>query len=504
MNKVTGMGDIREGEDPVQYVRGSSRKRQKLDHDRQSFPSYCCCATTSSSFSSSSSSSSFIEHPEIDIRLLSSNSSSINGEFNLRHFESSSQPFYIDKFEAYKRAQSRGRERIEDPRSSHPARRDCLPHLPHDLIISNIVASRLSVLDLIRARAVCRSWRDSIFSPTIAESFVANPDCMRSHLLVEHTSASGPSIAVYDSLVRCWSVVPLPNFGRLVAASSGLFCILADPGRPPSLVVGNPLTNRWKHLPEIPLSVPAHGPQLIAMVAENSTGTFKVVVLFGIWADDATDAYLPFVYESASDKWAQRSNVSASLSFATSRSVVKSPGILLSVDSNADSILSYNIASNVGHTLRLQRSPSFNKEDPKTNLWRRLPQIAICQGMPFLVARCVGERAPVCKLGQLPIVQHSSIGVWRVEDGCDSWEFVTCMPLDLLEALVKGSDGTDFIVASNGDSNLFFVLKGSAHMLAYDPSSSSWTLLPGCPADYNTYPLHQSAFYEPLVWAFDL
>ncbi|KAI5063082.1 hypothetical protein GOP47_0021629 [Adiantum capillus-veneris] len=220
-----------------------------------------------------------------------------------------------------------------------------------------------------------------------------------------------------------------------------------------------------------------------------------------MWNDDATDAYLPFMYESISEKWTVRNTISARLSFSTSRSVVRHPDILKCVDSNAGSLLSYDMTNNVGHTMHLQHLPSFiNEEDPKTNLWRRLPQIAVCEGMLYLVARCLGEEAPECKLGQLPIVQHSSVGVWTMCDNSDAWDFITCIPLDLLETMVMGSDGTDFIIASNGCSKLFFVLKGSAHMLSYDSNLRTWTLLPGCPADYNLYPLHQSAFYEPLVW----
>ncbi|MCO5575401.1 hypothetical protein L7F22_029202 [Adiantum nelumboides] len=374
-------------------------------------------------------------------------------------------------------------------------------HLPHDLIIANIVASRLPLLDLVRARTVSKSWRDSIFSPTFAENFVVNPDCRRPRLLVEHSSPSGPCLAVFDSHLDCWAVVPTPPFGRLVAASGGLFCFVADAGRPPSLVIGSPLTNQWKSLPPIPLCCPAHGPQLVGMVANSSKGSYNVMVLFGMWNDDATDAYLPFMYNSVSGKWTVRNSISARLSFSTSRSVVKPPDVLKCVDSNAGCLLSYDMTNNVGHTTYLQHLPSLiNEEDPKTNLWRRLPQIAVCEGLVYLVARCIGEEAPECKLGQLPIVQHSSVGVWTMCDNSDVWDFVTCIPLDLLETMVKGSDGTDFIIASDGCSKLFFVLKGSPHMLAYDSSLRSWTLLPGCPADYNLYPLRQSAFYEPLIW----
>eukprot|EP00250_Pteridium_aquilinum_P004150 c14381_g1_i1 orf=183-1766(-) len=375
------------------------------------------------------------------------------------------------------------------------------PYLPHDLIISSIVASRFPLLDLIRSRAVCRAWRDSIFSPIIADSFFANLDCKRPWLFVEHSSPLGPSLAVYDCQEAHWSVVPMPSFGRLVAASSGLFCYVTEAGRPPSLVVGNPLTKRWKHLPAIPLCVPAHGPQIVAMIANTLAGSYKVMVLFGMWNDDATDAYLPFMYDSVSGNWVRRSTISARLSFATARSVVKSPDTLLSVDSNAGNLLLYNMTNNVAHTTQLRHLPSLiNEEDPKTNLWRRLPQIAICEGVLFLVARCLGGRAPECKLGQLPIVQHSSVGVWTMKASFDDWDFITCVPLDLLEKLVKGSDGTDFIIASNGGSKLFFVLKGSPHMLAYDSTLHTWTLFPGCPAEYNSCPLHKRAFYEPLLW----
>lgn len=384
------------------------------------------------------------------------------------------------------------------PHKSYPSRAH---HLPHDLIISNIVASRLPLINLIRARTVCRAWRDSIFSPVIAKSFHANADCQRPRLVIEHSSPLGPCLAVFDAFMHDWSVIPTPSFGRLVAASSGLFCYVTEAGRPPSLVVGNPLTNQWKHLPAIPLSVPAHGPQIVGMVANSSAGSYKVIVLFGMWDDDASDAYLPFMYDSTSERWTHRNTVSARLSFATSRTVMKAPDILLSVDSSAGNLLSYDITNNVGHTTQLKHLPLFiNEEDQKTNLWRRLPQVAICEGELFLVARCIGERAPECKLGQLPIVQHSSVGVWMMHTNSGDWQFITRVPLELLEKLVEGSDGTDFIIASNSGSTLFFVLKGSSHMLAYDSTLYSWTVLPGCPADFNSYPLHQSAFYEPLLW----
>lgn len=348
---------------------------------------------------------------------------------------------------------------------------------------------------------MCRSWKDSIFSQTFSENFVANPDCRRPRLLVEHSSSSGPSIAIFDPRASCWAVVPIPLFGRLVAASRGLFCFVTDAGCPPSLAVGNPLTNQWKHLPAIPLCVSAHGPQLFAMVAQMEEGSYNVMVLFGMWDDDATDAYIPFMYDSVSGKWSSRKTISARLSFAASRSVVKPPDILVSVDSGAGGLLSYDMTNNVGHTMQLQRLPSLiNEEDSKTNLWRCLPQIAVCEGMLYLIARCLGEKAPECELGQLPIVQHSSVGVWAMHDSSDAWDFVTCIPLNLLETMVMGSDGTDFVIASDGADELFFVLKGSPHMLVYHSSLRTWTLLPGCPADYNLYPLHQRAFYEPLVW----
>lgn len=380
---------------------------------------------------------------------------------------------------------------------------ECIPahvHLPHDLIISNIVASRLPLLDLIRARAVCRTWRDSIFSPIIAEDFLSNPNCHRPQLLVEHSSHSGPSLAAYDPYLNHWFVIPTPSFRHLVAASSGLFCYVTEDGWPPSLVVGNPLTNQWRHLPSIPLGVPAYGPQIVGMTADAVAGSYKVMVLFGRWGDDA-NAYLPFMYDSTAGSWAPRSAVSARLLFATSRSTVKPPDTLLSVDSNALNLFSYDMTNNTGSMTQLQHLPSLiNDEDPKTNLWRRLPQIASCKDALFLVARCLGERAPKCRVGQVPIVLHSSVGVWMMLPSSDNWEFTTRIPLGLLETLVKGSDGTDFIIASNGSSHLFFVLKGSPHMLAYDTSSSSWTLLSGCPADYNSYPLHQNVFYESLLW----
>lgn len=369
-----------------------------------------------------------------------------------------------------------------------------------DLTMCHIVASRLPLFDLIRARCVCRVWRDSIFSSPNLNSF-SNPDCQRPRLVVEHSSPQGASLAAFDPCLDRWSVIPIPSFGHLVAASGGLFCFVLKAGRPPLLVVGNPLTKRWKHLPAIPLSVWAHGPEIVAMTTDRKAGSYKVMALFGLWNDDASDAYLPFLYDSTIGGWEMRSVVPARHSFCTFGSVVKLPDTLFSLDADALSIFSYDMTRNTCSTKLLQHiAPQLSLDDAHVNSLCRLPQIANCNNRLFLVARCLEERRCEYKVGQLPIVLHSSVGIWVMQPDFGEWEFVTMVPPDLLARVVKGSDGTDFIIASNGCNQIYLILKGGSNLLAYDTISSNWLILSGCPADYTFYPHPQKAFYEALLW----
>ncbi|KAI5057839.1 hypothetical protein GOP47_0027854 [Adiantum capillus-veneris] len=370
--------------------------------------------------------------------------------------------------------------------------------LPHGLLLFSMVLPHLPLPDVFRARAVCRLWHQTLSSPLHLCRVMQNPDFDCPRLVIQTSSSNHSScLAIFDRDHWFSNPIPLPNF-CLRAAAAGLFCFSFETGsgcweEGVHLLVGNPITQRWRRLPP--------GPQVSRLKGENFCSTIACTM----WADHAQGCYKVFVassylwmYDSSSDGWTLMDFFEVTDGLCRQECSVTPSGLLHYLTKDAKHVALYDMER--GSVSKVETSGPSNM-DQRQQPFSRLPALVYCNDTMFVVARM---KADVTMSGRFPWVIHGLVAIWELDapgfDDSDKWGWpVSVVPQNLLEDAIAGSDGTDFCVTTDGDQTIYLVLPGGATMLVYNVASKMWSSLPGCPSAF-TIGFHPQPYYVPLLW----
>ncbi|KAI5057841.1 hypothetical protein GOP47_0027856 [Adiantum capillus-veneris] len=367
--------------------------------------------------------------------------------------------------------------------------------LPHDLLLFSMVLPHLPLPDICRARAVCRLWHQTLSSPLHLPCVMQNPDLDRPRLVIQTSSSNHSScLAIFDRDHWSSNPIPLPNF-CLRAAAAGLFCFSFETAsgcwkEGVHLLVGNPITQRWRRLPP--------GPKV-------RRSDFRSIVACTMWADHARGCYKVFVassylwmYDSSSDQWTQLDFFGVMDGPCRQDCSVTPSGLLHYLTGDAKHVASYDMESG---SISKVRTYGPSNMDERHQPFSRLPALVYCNDTVFVVARM---NADVTMSGRFPWVSHGLVAIWELDASAfgDSGKWgwpVSQVSQDLLEDAIAGSDGTDFCVTTDGDKTIYLVLSGGATMLVYNVASKRWSSLPGCPSAF-IISFHPQPYYVPLLW----
>lgn len=98
----------------------------------------------------------------------------------------------------------------------------------------------------------------------------------------------------------------------------------------------------------------------------------------------------------------------------------------------------------------------------------------------ILVGRLNENESGKGMFGKLPIVPHSSLGIWKIF-GRGQWEMIDTIKAEVIEDMIKSSEGTDFLLVGDGHHTIWFMLRGSDSMVEYNTITKELLMLPGCP-----------------------
>ncbi|KAH9295124.1 hypothetical protein KI387_038712 [Taxus chinensis] len=369
------------------------------------------------------------------------------------------------------------------------------------LSIEQILA-RLPLPSLMTAKSVCKTWNTTICS---SPSFWSLYNSLNSnYLVVQHTTQRSHGIVLFSPSLNCWYRIPLPlqwrkrNFShfpqpsivQLCAAGGGLFLFVDwDSGEIYNPVVLNPLTKQYRLLPDFPLQQGWHGEMAVELIADPSSNHFKVIVIASSHTEPSN--VCPLLYNSSTNTWRAGDATGARPWRSTEHPWWRTTahpwrstayeGVVYCTSTYGVHVGCYNIASTEFKFLEIEEGLPCQVDclDSDENPHANLPSLVVCSGRLFLVGRL---QSPQSILGRLPVIKHNLVGLWELDlrEKPNSWSLISVSPQDLLEATVKSSDGTDFLVASDGRDGIWFMLRGSMNLLRFDISSMEWRLLPGC------------------------
>ncbi|XP_024543715.1 uncharacterized protein LOC112350908 [Selaginella moellendorffii] len=184
-----------------------------------------------------------------------------------------------------------------------------MERLPRDLLLR--IFAGVDLDDLGRLRCVCRSWHSAIASQEFAQQWKGRDEvcCVLRAKQKDgfHTEVWYPG----SGARRSTGLNPGPRgcFSMGVSSSHGLVCgLLPEEGRAPgtawNLVVGNPLTNKWRRLPPIDIpSRPLDTMERIHLQVDPSKGSYKLVLIYDKYGDDDEVIYHARQYDSESRVW---------------------------------------------------------------------------------------------------------------------------------------------------------------------------------------------------------
>ena len=84
--------------------------------------------------------------------------------------------------------------------------------------------------------------------------------------------------------------------------------------------------------------------------------------------------------------------------------------------------------------------------------------------------------------GKLPIINHSALalGLWQPRP--KKWKMIGSLEVEMMEQMVKSSEGTNFLVVGVGTESIWFLLRGSEKMLEFRHDGKQWISYDsGCP-----------------------
>lgn len=152
----------------------------------------------------------------------------------------------------------------------------------------------LPLISLVRFRSVCKAWDRSVFDEGFIQARKQSVS-QKPWIIVTTTALS---MSMFDTGDETWIDIPIPfNASKVhvVAAAGGLLCFSNAWFQWPGMYVGNPVTNRWRHLPPMNTFLII----TVGMVYFDDTQTFKVFVC-GRREDDNL---ITEVYDSVEDSW---------------------------------------------------------------------------------------------------------------------------------------------------------------------------------------------------------
>ncbi|BFI10673.1 hypothetical protein MPTK1_3g16460 [Marchantia polymorpha subsp. ruderalis] len=183
-----------------------------------------------------------------------------------------------------------------------------IPYLPPEIIWK--ILSKLQTVTIMRCREVCKQWKSTIETPSLALQFQSSKPV----LLYHHPGHSSPKegsclgrklaaaagtrkwhLKFHNTVSNKWETHHLPfaigndnvEPDTLLAADGGLLCF-SSKRSPNSIVVYNPLSQQWRQI-SLPASfLPTVFSEdhrgnpfecfLLGMVVDRNTGCYKVVV----------------------------------------------------------------------------------------------------------------------------------------------------------------------------------------------------------------------------------
>ncbi|GLJ51728.1 hypothetical protein SUGI_1099350 [Cryptomeria japonica] len=372
------------------------------------------------------------------------------------------------------------------------------------LSIEHILA-RLPLPSLMRMKCVSKTWKNAICT---SPSFWSLYNSLNSHyLVVQHTAQGSHGIVLFSPSLNHWFRIPLPlpwrkrNFShfsppsivQLCAVGGGLFFFVDSDSREIyNPVVLNPLTKQYRVLPDFPSRQDWHGESAVELIADLSSNHFNIVVMSSNHAEPSK--ICPLIYNSSLNMWTTGNATEARPWRSTEhpwwrttahpwRSTVHE-GMVYCTSTYGVHVGCYNIQSTEFKYLEIKEGlpQMIDYLDSDENPHATLPSLVVCSEKMILVGRL---QSPKSILGRLPVIKHSLVGLWELDlrSNSKSWSLISESPLDLLETAVKSSDGTDFLVASDGRDRIWFMLRGSTNLLRFNLRSMEWSLLPGCPGE---------------------
>lgn len=371
------------------------------------------------------------------------------------------------------------------------------------LIIEHILA-RLPLPTLMRMKCVSKTWDNAIctspFFWSLYNSLSSN------YLVVQHTTQGSHGIILFSPTLNQWFRIPLPlpwknrnshfsppSIIQLCAVGGGLFLFVdSDSRQIYNPVVLNPLTKEYMVLPDFPSRQEWHGELAVELIADISANNFNIIVMSSNHAEPSK--VCPLVYNSSLNMWTTGNATEAKPWRSTEhpwwrttahpwRSTVYK-GMVYCTSTYGVHVGCYNVQSTEFKYLEIEEGlpHMIDYLDSDENPHATLPSLLVCGERMILVGRLRNSN-PI--LGRLPVIKHGLVGLWELDlrSNYKSWSLISKSPLDLLEAAVKSSDGTDFLVASDGRDGIWFMLRGSTNLLRFNLSSMEWSSLPGCPGE---------------------
>ncbi|CAM8933300.1 unnamed protein product [Rhodiola kirilowii] len=154
----------------------------------------------------------------------------------------------------------------------------------------------LPVISVIRARSVCRKWREI----TSSTRFLWNATSQKPWFLKFIASENKPIRYVYDSVFQKWQgsdLLDMIEFHRFCDSSDGLVCYTED--SPIDIHVCNPITRERKRLQEAPCLIESEATVLINISVNLRAHKYNVSLLtFGLCGELSVQ-----IYDSETMKW---------------------------------------------------------------------------------------------------------------------------------------------------------------------------------------------------------